>query len=154
MDSPPPRLRHRDEREPKEGSFMASIRKMPAALFAQELGEALARGDGYIMGATGQDPRKWAASSHWFTQYSGAQREKALYWRAHAKRVWDCNGLAEGLYKDYAGKDGDRPVFISLESSDGKVETNSLTWKLPMCIKVHNAILDVYNDIVFKKNFD
>ena len=56
--------------------------------------------------------------------------------------------------KDYAGKDGDRPVFISLESSDGKVETNSLTWKLPMCIKVHNAILDVYNDIVFKKNFD
>ena len=83
---------------------MASIRKMPAALFAQELGEALARGDGYIMGATGQDPRDWPVDSHWFTQYSGAQREKALYWRAHAQRVWDCNGLAEGLYRDYAGK--------------------------------------------------
>ena len=69
------------------------------------------------------------------------------------------NGLRKKEYsvfynKDYAGKDGDRPVFISLESSDGKVETNSLTWKLPMCIKVHNAILDVYNDIVFKKNSD
>lgn len=80
-----------------------AIKKMPAALFARELGEALARHDGYIMGATGQDPKKWAADSHWFTQYTGAQREKALYWREHAQRVWDCNGLAEGLYKDYAG---------------------------------------------------
>ena len=86
---------------------MASIKLMPAALFARELGEALARKDGYIMGATGQDPRDWPADSHWFTQYSGAQREKALYWRAHAQRVWDCNGLAEGLYRDYAGKNID-----------------------------------------------
>ena len=81
-----------------------AIRKMPAALFARQLGEALARKDGYIMGATGQDPRDWPADSHWFTQYTGAQREKALYWREHAQRVWDCNGLAEGLYSDYAGK--------------------------------------------------
>ena len=81
-----------------------STRKMPAVLFARQLGEALARGDGYIMGATGQDPRQWAVDSHWFTQYTGAQREKALYWRAHAPRVWDCNGLAEGLYRDYAGR--------------------------------------------------
>ena len=80
-----------------------AIKKMPAALFAMELGEALARKDGYIMGATGQDPKKWAVNSHWFTQYTGAQREKALYWREHAQRVWDCNGLAEGLYKDYSG---------------------------------------------------
>lgn len=82
---------------------MAEIKKMPAALFARELGEALERHDGYIMGATGQDPRKWPADSHWFTQYTGEQREKALYWRQHASRVWDCNGLAEGLYRDYAG---------------------------------------------------
>ncbi len=81
-----------------------AMKKMPAALFARELGEALARKDGYIMGATGQDPKKWAVNSHWFTQYTGAQREKALYWREHAQRVWDCNGLAEGLYKDYTGK--------------------------------------------------
>ncbi len=83
---------------------MSSIKWMPAALFAKQLGEALARKDGYIMGATGQDPRSWPVDSHWFTQYSGAQREKALYWRDHAERVWDCNGLAEGLYRGYAGK--------------------------------------------------
>ena len=82
---------------------MAGTKKMPAALFARQLGEALARKDGYIMGATGQDPKKWARDSHWFTQYSGQQRERALYWRSHAQRVWDCNGLAEGLYRDYTG---------------------------------------------------
>ena len=80
-----------------------ATKKKPATLFAKELGEALARKDGYIMGATGQDPKKWAVNSHWFTQYTGAQREKALYWRAHAQRVWDCNGLAEGLYRDWSG---------------------------------------------------
>lgn len=80
-----------------------AIKRMGAEAFAAQLGEALARGDGYIMGAMGQDPRDWAADSHWFTQYTGAQREKALYWRAHAPRVWDCNGLAEGLYRDFSG---------------------------------------------------
>lgn len=94
-----------------------AIKKMPAALFTMELGEALSRRDGYIMGATGQDPKKWAVNSHWFTQYTGAQREKALYWRAHAQRVWDCNGLAEGLYKDYSGK-----------SIDSKVRYNYADW--------------------------
>lgn len=62
------------------------------------------------MGATGQNPKKWSVSSWWFTQYnsseySDAQRKKALYWREHAERVWDCNGMAEGLYKDYTGID-------------------------------------------------
>jgi hypothetical protein len=61
--------------------------------------------DGYILGATGQNPAKWATNSWWFTQYSGSQKEKALYWRSHAKRVWDCNGLAEGFYKDVTGID-------------------------------------------------
>ena len=84
---------------------MANIKRMPIGMFVAELKAALARGDGYIMGATGQDPSKWSESSWWFTQYSGKQREKALYWRKHAKRVWDCNGLAEGIYKDYSGVD-------------------------------------------------
>lgn len=66
--------------------------------------------DGYIMGATGQDPKKWSTTSWWYTQYNkseytDAQRKKALYWRDHAKRVWDCNGLAEGYYKDMTGVD-------------------------------------------------
>ena len=57
------------------------------------------------MGATGQNPKKWKKDSWWFNQYkkNNQQYEKALYWRAHAQRVWDCNGLAEGLYRDYDG---------------------------------------------------
>lgn len=84
-----------------------AIRRMPAALFVARLLERWAAGDGYIMCATGQDPKKWSKTSWWFTQYEGKQRTKALYWREHAQRVWDCNGLAEGLYKDYAGVDID-----------------------------------------------
>ena len=82
-----------------------AIRKMPVGQFVQQLGEALSRKDGYIMGATGQNPRRWKVDSWWFTQYDGneKQKRKALYWRAHAARVWDCNGLAEGIYRDYAG---------------------------------------------------
>ena len=80
-------------------------KKMPAAKFVAGLEAALNRRDGYIMGATGQNPKKWATGSWWFTQYSGSQRTKALYWRRNASRVWDCNGLAEGLYKDFAGVD-------------------------------------------------
>lgn len=80
---------------------------MPAEQFVAELKAALARKDGYIMGATGQDPKKWATTSWWYTQYkdNATQYNKALYWRAHAARVWDCNGMAEGLYKDFSGVD-------------------------------------------------
>lgn len=80
-------------------------KKMPISKFVSEIYAAYKRKDGYILGATGQNPKKWATNSWWFTQYSGKQREKALYWREHAQRVWDCNGLAEGLYKDYTGTD-------------------------------------------------
>lgn len=80
---------------------------MPAEQFVRELNAALARKDGYIMGATGQNPKKWSTSSWWFTQYkdNATQYNKALYWREHAERVWDCNGMAEGLYKDFSGTD-------------------------------------------------
>lgn len=79
--------------------------RMPIGTFVEGLRAALKRKDGYIMGATGQDPKKWSVTSWWYTQYSGKQKEKALYWREHAARVWDCNGMAEGLYKDYTGID-------------------------------------------------
>lgn len=79
------------------------IKKMPIAQFVAQLYAAYKRKDGYIMGATGQNPKKWSVNSWWFTQYSGKQKEKALYWRNHADRVWDCNGLAEGIYKDFSG---------------------------------------------------
>lgn len=81
-------------------------KKMPIGQFVSELYAAYKRKDGYIMCATGQNPKKWAVNSWWFTQYTNAdQRKKALYWREHAQRVWDCNGLAEGLYKDFSGVD-------------------------------------------------
>ena len=82
-----------------------AIKRMPISNFVSELAAALQRKDGYIMGAVGQDPKRWKTTSWWFTQYSGSQKEKALYWREHAARVWDCNGLAEGIYKDFAGTD-------------------------------------------------
>lgn len=82
-----------------------ATKRMPIGLFVSELEAAYKRGDGYIMCATGQNPKKWATNSWWFTQYSGSQKTKALYWREHAARVWDCNGLAEGLYKDWSGVD-------------------------------------------------
>lgn len=80
-------------------------KKMPIAKFVSELYAAYKRKDGYIMGATGQNPKKWGVNSWWFTQYKDHpdQYKKALYWRDHAQRVWDCNGLAEGLYKDFSG---------------------------------------------------
>lgn len=82
------------------------MEKVSSDAFAAFLIERQKAGDGYIMGATGQDPKKWKKDSWWFTQYrkNSAQYNKALYWRAHAERVWDCNGLAEGYYADKTGK--------------------------------------------------
>lgn len=84
-------------------------KKMPIATFVSELQATVKRKDGYIMGAKGENPQKWSKTNWKFTQYkdrkkySAEQEQKALYWREHAERVWDCNGLAEGLYQDYAG---------------------------------------------------
>lgn len=99
---------------------MATIKKVPISIFIQELEAALARHDGYIMGAKGQNPKTgsldlsitkessaWQPNGYYYTQYntgySAAQKQKALYWREHATRVWDCNGLAEGIYELHTG---------------------------------------------------
>lgn len=76
---------------------------MSAALFAQKCIERYEAKDGYIMSTIGQDPKK--LSSYYFNQYkdNDAQYKKALYWKEHAERVWDCQGLSEGLYNDFAG---------------------------------------------------
>ena len=42
---------------------MAKIIRMLILDFVAQLAAALARGDGYIMGATGQDPSKWSPGS-------------------------------------------------------------------------------------------
>ena len=50
-------------------------KKVSAADFAAFLKKRLAAKDGYIMGATGQDPKTWAKNSWWFTQYSGEKKQ-------------------------------------------------------------------------------
>lgn len=77
--------------------------RVSAAKFVDFLFQRYAARDGYIMGATGQNPKSWSKTSWWFTQYKGTQRTQALRWRDNAARVWDCNGLAEGYYKDQTG---------------------------------------------------
>lgn len=79
--------------------------KISISKFVEFLNNRYLAKDGYIMGATGQNPKKWLPTSWWYTQYSGEMKEKALYWREHAKRVWDCNGMVEGYYKDVTGID-------------------------------------------------
>lgn len=94
--------------------------KVPISIFIQELEAALKRKDGYIMGAYGQNPKtgsldlsvtkessSWKTTGWYYTQYNSgyttSQKNKALYWREHATRVWDCNGLAEGIYQIHTG---------------------------------------------------
>lgn len=103
----------------KEGDNVA--KKMPIGQFVTELVAALNRGDGYIMGSYGQNPRTgyldlsvpeskcmaaWKPTGYYFNQYkdNAKQHAKALHWRKVCTRVWDCNGMAEGLYELYSGE--------------------------------------------------
>lgn len=103
--------------------------KMPINLFVNELEAALNRKDGYIMGSRGQNPRtgnldlnattvksSWKTTGWYYTQYSGSQKTKALYWREHATRVWDCNGMAEGIYELYTGTNIDSKARYNYSS--------------------------------------
>lgn len=78
------------------------MQKLNPSEFADWLMERAAAKDGYIMCAVGQDPR---ALSEWYFsgQYSGAQLSKARYWRDHAARVFDCQGLADCYVTEHAG---------------------------------------------------
>lgn len=104
-----------------------AIKRMPINQFVEELTKAEARKDGYIMGSKGQDPKKWSKTSWYFTQYkdrkkyTAEQEEAALKWRETAQRVWDCNGLAEGIYEDFSG------VNINTDV-DGKARYNYARW--------------------------
>ena len=110
-------------------------RRIPIGTFVEQLEAALKRKDGYIMGSRGQVPRtgyldptvpesmcksSWKPGGHMFTQYDGRQRTKALYWREHATRVWDCNGMAEGVYEILTGV-----------SIDSKARYNYRDWCSP-----------------------
>ena len=57
---------------------------------------------GYIMCAVGQNPK---TLSEWYFsgQYTGRALTKANYWREHAPRVFDCQGLADCYVTENAG---------------------------------------------------
>ena len=89
---------------------------VPISIFLNELYSAYKRGDGYIMGSRGQNPRtgsldlsvtkessNWKPTGWFYTQYSGNQKTQALKWREKCTRVWDCNGMAEGIYEIHTG---------------------------------------------------
>lgn len=97
---------------------MADIIRIPSTEFVKEIVAAKDRKDGYIMGGTGNNPRtgylnlaetkvksSWKVTGWYYTQYDGnpKQKKQALYWRDHATRVWDCAGLAEGVYEILTG---------------------------------------------------
>lgn len=80
-----------------------AIKRVPIAVFVAYCVWCFENKCGYIMGAYGQDPKKWPKNSWWFQQYDGEQLRKALFWRDHAPLVHDCNGGAEGGYKAETG---------------------------------------------------
>lgn len=71
------------------------MEKLNPAIFADFLMQRERAGDGYIMCAVGQNPKKL---SEWYYsgQYSGSQLTQARKWRDTCERVWDCQGLADG----------------------------------------------------------
>lgn len=96
---------------------------------------------GYIMGSYGQNPKKWAENSFWFTQYSGKQRQKALYWRKTSPAVFDCNGLAEGCYLKLAGTN----INARARDNYSKWCTNTGTGEIPAQLRVPGAAVFVHN---------
>ena len=92
-------------------------KRVAIALFVKELEAALKRGDGYIMASYGQNPRTgyldlnetkvksaWKPTGWYYQgQYKDSQLKQALKWREKCTRVWDCNGMAEGIYEIHTG---------------------------------------------------
>ena len=118
-----------------------AIKRVPIGVLVNYFAWCLENKCGYIMGAYGQDPKKWAVDSWWFTQYEGEQRKKALYWRAHAPLVHDCNGGAEGGYLAETG------VNIN-----ARARNNYSTWcspkgagRIPSKYRVPGAAVFIHN---------
>ena len=79
------------------------MEKFSAAAFAEWCARQQEDGCGYIMASIGQNPKKL---SEWYFsgQYMGEQLDKANYWREHAPRVFDCQGLADGYLTEKLGR--------------------------------------------------
>lgn len=78
------------------------MNKLDPQLFADFLELRASKGDGYIMCAVGQNPKKL---SEWYYsgQYSGSRLTQARKWREICERVWDCQGLADGYTTEKLG---------------------------------------------------
>ena len=118
-----------------------AIVRIPISKFVAYLQWCYENKCGYIMGAYGQNPRNWAPNSWWFTQYAGAQREKALFWREHAPLVMDCNGIAEGGYQKETGV-----------NVNARARNNYSSWcnpkgtgKIPSAHRVSGAAVFIHN---------
>ena len=118
-----------------------AIVRIPISRFVAYMQLCLENKCGYIMGAYGQDPKKWAKDSWWFTQYTGEQHKKALYWREHAPLVMDCNGLAEGGYQKETGV-----------NVNARARNNYSSWcnpkgtgKIPAAQRVPGAAVFIHN---------
>ena len=92
--------------------------KLAISAFVSFITKMCEEGAGYIMGSYGQNPRTgyldlnittcksaWKPDGYYYSQYkdSPSQYEKAIYWRNHSKRVFDCQGLSEGYYEIMTG---------------------------------------------------
>ena len=114
--------------------------KANAQSFADFLQARAAAKDGYIMGSIGQDPKtlnEWYFSG----QYSGDQLVKARYWREHAQRVWDCQGMSEGYLNDVLGT----KIYV-------RARDNYATWCDPKGTGAIPAQYRVPGAAVFKHN--
>ena len=118
-----------------------ATKKVPILEFVAYLYWGLSAKCGYIMGSYGQDPKKWAVNSWWFTQYTGSQRTKALYWRAHAPAVHDCNGISEGCYLEKTGT-----------NINARARNNYATWCSPKGTGMIPNAYKVPGAAVFKDN--
>lgn len=90
--------------------------KLPISGFVSFIHQQYKEKAGYIMSSIGENPRtgyldlsitkvksSWKENGWYYTQYSGKQREKALYWRRTGKRVFDCQGMADGYVEIMTG---------------------------------------------------
>lgn len=104
--------------------------------------ERAAKKDGYIMGAVGQDPKKWSLSSWYFTQYKNAsEHAKALYWREHAERVWDCQGLVEGWLSGKLGTS----INVRARNNYASWCSKKGTGKVPSAYRVPGCAVFIYS---------
>lgn len=94
------------------------------------------------MGTYGQDPKKWKTTSWYYTQYNdnASQKKKALYWRENAKRVFDCQGLAEGFYLDETGVNVNTKARYNYSSwcSEKSTDMKKLPKEKGVCVFIYS----------------